>query len=200
MKINIGGVKGSHEFKGLNWKVMDIAPTADFVHDLNSTNKFEFDDNSINAIYTSHTLEHILPEYQKNTFTEIYRILEPNGSIRIVVPDVEKAVNAYVNKDYDFLTNPINPGKMGSLPDDPLSYLSSWFFTYYSEEKSKRVGRTPFLGGHVMAFNFSILEHYLTTSGFANIKRLSFNEKSKMFQYCDMIRYKDNSIFVEAIK
>jgi ubiquinone/menaquinone biosynthesis C-methylase UbiE len=200
MKINIGGVKGSQEFNGVGWKVMDIASTADFVHDLNSINRFDFDDNSIDAIYTSHTLEHILPEYQRNTFAEMYRILKPDGLIRIVVPDIEKAIQAYANKDYEFLFDSRNPGKMGSLPNDPLCYLSSWFFSYYSEEKAKRVGRKPFLGGHVMAFNASILEQYLTNAGFNNVNRLTFDDKSEIFEGCDIVRYRDNSIFIEASK
>ena len=33
MKINISGVKGVAEFKGIGWKIMDIASTADFVHE-----------------------------------------------------------------------------------------------------------------------------------------------------------------------
>jgi hypothetical protein len=200
MKINVGGVKGAAEFKGVGWKIMDIAETADFIHDLNSISKFELDDSSVDAFYTSHTLEHILPEYQNNTFAELYRTLKKGSKIRIVVPDVEKAIKAYADGDYEFLLDSRNPGKMGSLPDDPLCYLSSWFFTYYSEEKSKRVGRKPFLGGHVMSFNFNILQGYLETAGFQDICRCSFNEKSEVFKGCDIHRYKDNSIFVEAIK
>ena len=200
MKVNIGGAKGCAEFHGIDWKIMDIAHSADFVHDLNTQDAFGFDDNTLDAVYTSHTLEHILPEYQQNTFNEIYRVLRPECKIRIVVPDIEKAIQAYVDKDYSFLLDSRNPGKMGSLPKDPLCYLSSWFFTYYSKEKSKRVGRKPFLGGHVMAFNVPILEQYLTTSGFKNITKLTFDDKSDIFQGCDIIRYRDNSIFIEATK
>jgi len=199
MKINIGGVKGAHEFTAKGWHVMDIASTADYVHDLNSTEPFQLDDNSVDAIYTSHTLEHILPEYQENVFSEMYRVLRSGGKIRIVVPDVERAIRAYVDKDYTFLLSSNNPGKMGSLLDDPLCYLSSWFFTYYSEEKSKRVGRRPFLGGHVMAFNFNILKQYLCKAGFSDICRMGFNNGSEIFDGCDLSRYSGNSIFVEAV-
>ena len=200
MKINVGGVKGAAEFKGVGWKIMDIAETADFIHDLNSISKFELDDSSVDAFYTSHTLEHILPEYQNNTFAELYRTLKKGSKIRIVVPDVEKAIKAYADGDYEFLFDSRNPGKMGSLPNDPLCYLSSWFFSYYSEEKAKRVGRKPFLGGHVMSFNVPILEQYLTNAGFDNINRRTFDDKSEIFEGCDIIRYRDNSIFIEAVK
>lgn len=200
MKINIGGSKGLNEFNGVGWKVMDISATSDFVHDLNSTDRFEFDDGSVDAIYTSHTFEHILPEYQQHVFFELYRVLILGGCIRIVVPDVEKAIKAYIDQDYSFLLDARNPGKMEYLLNDPLCYLSSWFFTYYSKEKSERLGRSPFLGGHVMAFNMNILEHYLTTAGFKDVSRLSFTEKSEIFKGCDMSRYRNNSIFVEARK
>ena len=200
MKVNVGGAKGCTEFQGVGWKVMDILPSADFIHDLNTQDAFGFDDNTLDAVYTSHTLEHILPEHQQNTFNEMYRVLKPGCKIRIVVPDVEKAIRAYVNKDYAFLLDLRNPAKMDSLPKDPLCYLSSWFFTYYSEEKCKRLGRKPFLGGHVMAFNVPILEQYLTTSGFKNITTLTFDDKSDIFEGCDIIRYKDCSIYIEAVK
>jgi predicted SAM-dependent methyltransferase len=52
---------------------------------------------SCEVVYSSHMLEH-LDRYEANKFLkEAYRVLIPNGIIRIVVPDIKKQIAQYNN-------------------------------------------------------------------------------------------------------
>jgi SAM-dependent methyltransferase len=54
-----------------------------------------WDDNSINAVYTSHTLEHFDREGGLRLLRECHRVLMPGGTIRIIVPDLRAYVASY---------------------------------------------------------------------------------------------------------
>ena len=63
-------------------------------------------DNSIDGIYTSHTIEHLNIDDTQKLLREIYRILKPGKWVRIIVPDLELYVRYYLNKNdlFDFAT------------------------------------------------------------------------------------------------
>ena len=65
-----------------------------FLHDLRE--KLPWEDNSVDVIYSSHTLEHLFLCEAKTLLQECYRVLKPNGIIRIVVPDLKSYVVKYV--------------------------------------------------------------------------------------------------------
>jgi SAM-dependent methyltransferase len=53
--------------------------------------------NSIDVVYHSHLLEHLDREIVETFLVEVLRVLKPGGVHRIVVPDMEQAVQAYVS-------------------------------------------------------------------------------------------------------
>ena len=63
-------------------------------HDLRKGIPFE--DNSVDAVYHSHVLEHIDREAVPGFLAEILRVLKPGGIHRIVVPDLESQARAYL--------------------------------------------------------------------------------------------------------
>ena len=67
-----------------------------------ATKKFNFDNNSVDVIYTSHMLEHLSNNSANHFIKECYRVLKKGGILRIVVPDIKKIVDDYLlNKDAD---------------------------------------------------------------------------------------------------
>ncbi|GAA6615451.1 class I SAM-dependent methyltransferase [Scytonema sp. NUACC26] len=64
-----------------------------FMHDLRK--KFPWEDNSVDVVYSSHTLEHLSRTEGQHFLRECYRVLKPNGVIRIVVPDLNAIINKY---------------------------------------------------------------------------------------------------------
>lgn len=51
-----------------------------------------FKNNSVEAIHTSHVLEHLSVEENEHFFTESYRILKKGGVLRIIVPNLENNI------------------------------------------------------------------------------------------------------------
>lgn len=64
------------------------------VHDLSKG--IPFNDDSVDVVYHSHTLEHLERDVAEKFLMEIKRVLKPGGIQRIVVPDFEKACKDYV--------------------------------------------------------------------------------------------------------
>lgn len=62
-----------------------------------------FPDRSARLIYSSHFLEHLeYPDTVLAFLRECHRVLVPGGTIRIVVPGIEKIIRAYVEGDEGF--------------------------------------------------------------------------------------------------
>ena len=64
------------------------------VHDL--SRGIPFDSNSVDAVYHSHTLEHLDRDVAVDMLNEVLRVLKPGGVHRIVVPDFELRCRSYV--------------------------------------------------------------------------------------------------------
>jgi SAM-dependent methyltransferase len=64
-----------------------------FMHDLRKP--LPWKDNSVSYIYSSHTLEHLTKIDGERLAFETFRVLEPGGIVRIVVPDLGHAVERY---------------------------------------------------------------------------------------------------------
>ena len=64
-----------------------------FIQDL--TKPFSWQDNSVDVIYSSHTLEHLTRDDGLHFLRECYRVLSPRGVIRIVVPNLAQLVADY---------------------------------------------------------------------------------------------------------
>lgn len=57
---------------------------------------FPWETESVDVIYSSHTLEHFTREEGYSFLRECHRVLKPGGIIRIVVPDLKESINAYL--------------------------------------------------------------------------------------------------------
>lgn len=66
------------------------------IHDLRKPLPFE--DDSLSAIYSSHTLEHLYLEQAKCLLQECFRVLEPGSVLRMVVPDLRAILLEYMGE------------------------------------------------------------------------------------------------------
>lgn len=71
-------------------------------HNLMALQDFPIAGNSAQAVYSSHTIEHISDEAAEKFLTESYRILTQGGVIRLTAPDAELDWRAYHDKDIEF--------------------------------------------------------------------------------------------------
>lgn len=61
--------------------------------------KLPFESNTCEAIYSSHTFEHINPHVFYNVLRECHRVMRSGAYIRIVIPDPVKSIKAYLSGD-----------------------------------------------------------------------------------------------------
>jgi SAM-dependent methyltransferase len=62
---------------------------------LNVLRRFPYRDDSAEAVFCSHMLEHLYVKQAERMFAEILRILKPGGVFRVAVPDLEWVVGFY---------------------------------------------------------------------------------------------------------
>lgn len=98
MKLHLGC---GNKYLGKEWTHIDIYnyDTVDIVMDIKNLNIFA--DNSIDEIYACHVMEHFPKKEITNILKEWYRVLKPNGLLRIAVPDFENIAKLYVTGKYD---------------------------------------------------------------------------------------------------
>ena len=91
--LNLGCGKVFHS----KWSNFDTVSQAPGVKECDVRSGLPFADESIDICYSSHMIEHLIPAEAHRLLAEIFRILSPNGIIRIVVPDLELLVNNYLD-------------------------------------------------------------------------------------------------------
>lgn len=147
-----------HEnFRTPDWQEvrLDINPAAqpDIVASMVSMP--EVADNSFEALYSSHNLEHLHPNEVPQALAEFYRVLRPHGFALITLPDLRQVAQAIVDGKEEEAVLMTNRG-----PITPLDIL---------------YGFRPFLeaGNFYMAHNFAFTAKTLKTAlqeaGFGDI-------------------------------
>lgn len=69
------------------------------IHDIRKP--LPFPDNSAAVLYASHVLEHLYREEGQRLIVESFRVLEPGGVLRVVVPDLRAIVEDYLRNGAD---------------------------------------------------------------------------------------------------
>lgn len=187
-KLNIGGGKKHPRVPG--WLIVDLRPGADIQMDL-TADPLPFPDNSVDLIFCSHTLEHFQQHDLAVVLDEFHRVLKPadqGGMLRIAVPDIEKAIDAYVRKDLNWFQNAEISYADPKAPIGGL--LASWFYS-----------TSEYGNGHVHCFDFEYLAWWLRKHGFDRIERNAFRQSACEELRGDAFDRRDNaSIFVDAWK
>ncbi len=187
-KLNVGGGKGHPRLPG--WQIVDLREGVDVQMDISAA-PLPFPDNSVLYIFTSHTLEHILPQKLGFVLDEFHRVLKPaheGGLLRIAVPDIEKACRAYLDKNLEFfrqseLTPFDREAPLGGM-------LMSWFYSTSS-----------FGHGHVHCFDCEYLKYWLNKYGFDRAQQSAYRESQAAELRGDGFdRHPGESLFVEAQK
>lgn len=90
--LNIGCGDNFHN----DWINIDIVPVDSSIIKHNILKDIPFPDNSIDVIYHSHVLEHLHKSEGEKFMIECNRVLKPNGTIRIVLPNFEDIIKNYI--------------------------------------------------------------------------------------------------------
>ena len=188
-------------------------PNNIFVHDLRRGIPFKND--SVDAVYHSHLLEHIDRSKVKDFLSEVFRVLKPNGVHRIVVPDLYFLCKSYIDNYEKFTTQNKNSAKhdeyIAAILEQSVrkeAYGSS------KQRKFFRIIENFILGDarkrgetHQWMYDSLNLTNILKEVGFKNIKTQSYSS-SYILDWnkygLDVDRenkeYKYGSLYIEARK
>jgi predicted SAM-dependent methyltransferase len=79
-----------------DWVNIDINSSSPHVRSFNFLNGLPYENNYFDVVYHSQVLEHFPKDKAPHFLSECFRVLKPNGVIRIVVPDLENIAREYI--------------------------------------------------------------------------------------------------------
>lgn len=92
--LNVGC--GSHYQVSPEWTNLDFVAESEQVIAHNLLKGIPFPDQSFDLVYHSHVLEHFSKEDGKMLIEECFRVLKPNGVVRIAIPNLEEIAKNYL--------------------------------------------------------------------------------------------------------
>ncbi len=111
---------------------------------------------------------------------ELHRVLKPGGVLRLSVPDLDRAIRAYLDANHAYFY----------IKDDEAASIGGKFsyqMTWYSSVRS--------------LFTFDFLEELLGKAGFREVRRCAYRETAS--RYAEIVELDNRpreSLFVEAVK
>lgn len=93
-KLNLGCGNNFHP----DWTNIDFTSTGEGVIAHNLLSGIPFAENTYDAVYHSHVLEHFPKDKAQYFINECYRVLKPGGILRVAIPDLEQIARIYLEK------------------------------------------------------------------------------------------------------
>lgn len=150
-----------------------------------ATTRIPLPNDSVSLVYSSHMLEHLDKAEASLFLKEAKRILGADGVIRLVLPDLSKAIALYnQNQDADAFVE----STLMCIPN-PRSFLQRL--------------RMAVIGNrhHLWMYDSKSLCKLLENNGYENIKILINGETTlKEFGPLDLNERADESVYIEAVK
>ena len=140
---------------------------------LDVTEKFPYDDNSVDYVFSEHMIEHISYQDGKFMIEESFRVLKSGGKIRISTPDLKFLINLYTEDKTDlqkrYIDYSVNHSAYNvSIGTDTFiinNFVRDWDHTFIYDEKT--------LKSLFESVGFSDVKSYLITeSEDENLKNL----------------------------
>jgi predicted SAM-dependent methyltransferase len=167
--LHIGGKEPHPE-----WNILDIEPRPEVDYVGNAADLSQFENDSVDAIYASHVLEHFhhtLNGELINTLSEWHRVLKPGGKLLISVPDLKTLCWLYLHPNL--------------IPIERLHLMRIMFGAHSNEYDVHKVG-----------FDSETLAMYLAEVGFEEYEQVSeFN----LFDDCSSLRILDTLISLNVV-
>lgn len=188
-------------------------PDSIIVHDLRKG--IPFGDNSVDAVYHSHFLEHLDRESAPLFLTEVKRVLKPGGIHRIVVPDLEDLSKKYLAHAELCRKDAANiPAHENYIAEMIEQMVRGEAYGTSQQKPFRRRLENLFLGDarnrgetHQWMYDEINLSHMLAGLGYKNITRKS-HDSSQIFGWAATAldldeaggEYKPGSLYIEAGK
>jgi SAM-dependent methyltransferase len=136
--------------------------------------------NYVDYIAAIHVLQDLAYEEIVPALREIRRVLKPGGVLRLAVPDIDRAINAYVHSDAAYFY----------VPDEHARTIGG-----------KLVTQIIWYGSVRTPCNFDFISESLAAAGYHDICRCAFGETCSRFpQLASLDNRERETLFVEALK
>jgi len=143
------------------------------IHDIRKP--LPFRDNSADAVYASHVLEHLYREQGQQLARECFRVLAPGGIVRLVVPDLNAIVREYLGEQ-PFGEAP--PSQKATPPGDVLNerLLMRWPSPSKRSFVLKIDEAMQDFHSHKWMYDEQSLAALLRSAGFVDVMRKNYAE------------------------
>ena len=123
-------------------------------------------DNSVRGVYASHILEHLAYHDFKKALQNTFRILEPGGIFRLIVPDLQERANRYIEE--------VSSGS----PEASMNFMRDCCLGLKSKPKSVLGRIRQQIGGsaHLWMWDEPSIIERLKLVGFNDIRRCEFGD------------------------
>lgn len=158
-KLQIGS--GQHIRNG--WLNSDINPLDGAIY-LDATKHFPFDDCIFDYVYSEHMIEHISFSEGLKMLSECYRVLKPEGIIRLATPDLLFLFELYRPRK-SILQNEYIKWATDTFIPAAISYEDTFVINNFVRD-----------WGHKFIYDEKVLTNTLVKVGFANVLRRGINE------------------------
>ena len=191
-----------------NWRNFDASPTLRFeriplLGRLIKKNKTRFPqnveygdiiyglpvvENSCKVVYCSHVLEHLSLEDFRRAVRNTYKILEPGGTFRFVVPDMEYYIQEYINDpSYERANNFMKNTRLGK--EKRNRSLKQFFFEWLGNSQ------------HLWMWDYKSLKYELEQADFVEVRRAQFADSTEpMFKKVEFWERWENCLGIECKK
>lgn len=181
LRLNLGS--GGEETNG--FISMDVHAVGRHTLRWDIRRRLPFADGAVSQAYASHVVEHL--EFREEVpalLTELHRVLKIGGSVRIVVPDAARYLEAYVTRDQ----NKWVALGLEALPADmptPMTMINHVFHQG---------------GEHQFGYDAETLEYLLKNAGFGHIEQSQYRSSERFEEKLDLSVHAPYSLYVEAVK
>ncbi|MGQ8338586.1 class I SAM-dependent methyltransferase [Sunxiuqinia sp. A32] len=206
IKLNLG--------PGPNWKKpdkhwlsVDVDPgLGDIIVNFQDCETIPLKTNSVDCIYGSHVFEHMSIFKTPLIFKELYRVLKKDGIIRLILPDAEKSIMEYINRNEEFELFKRRRERAKKVYKKDYT-----IFECMREDFLSPSGQIGLLGAnslaHQNAWDFETIQSDLILAGFKidNIYKMDFQKSNRddfLFEgtYPSEANEDYRSLYIEAIK
>jgi predicted SAM-dependent methyltransferase len=175
-RLNVGcGPRPPHGWINFDWKP---AEGVQLVGDIREG--LALDDASIDYAVAIHFLQDLFwPDIPK-ALAELKRVLKPGGVLRLALPDLDRAIDAYRRGDASYFY----------VPDEHARRIGS-----------KLVTQIIWYGSVFTPFTWDFAQEVLENAGFSGIRRCGFGQTASPHPEITLLDNREReSLFVEAVR